>query len=143
MAAQPPRGISTPKFPFHTTQSELRILGELLAIVALRGKNAAEWQNEDFLTSRNITTAAICIEALRETLFPEETKLRKKRAEFLRPLNGSPLRAHFDQSLETAVITLHAQVQNKVEYENLLKRLQAFNFDEWQKLCDDERIDAD
>jgi hypothetical protein len=143
MGAQPPRGTSDLRFPFHVTQSEARIMRELLAIVALRGDEAAEWQNEDFLTSRSITTAAGCIEALREDLFPEETKLRKKRAEFLKPLNGSPMRAHFDQSLETATLTLHAQVQSKLDYENLLKRLQAFNFDEWQAHCDRERIDAD
>lgn len=143
MPPLPQRGAPAPKFPFHTTQSELRILAELLSIVTVRGKDATDWQNEDFLISRNIKTAADCIEALREELFPEETRLRRERAEFLKPLNGGAVRAHFDQSLETAALTIHAQVQNKADYDNLLARLQAFSFEEWQARCNSERVDAD
>ncbi len=143
MPTLPQRGAPAPKFPFHTTQSELRILSELLAIMTLRGKDRAAWQNEDFLTSRSIGTAAACIEALREELFPEETRLRRERTEFLKPLNGGAVRAHFDQSLETAALTIQAQVHNKADYDNLVARLQAFSFDAWQARCNSERVDAD
>lgn len=143
MATLPPGSDSAVEFPFHVTQSELRILKDLIAIAALRGNATAEWQNEDFLASRNITTAAACIESLKEALFPEETRLRRKRTEFLKPLNGSGARVHFDQSLESAALTLHAQINNRAEYESLVKRLQSFDYDEWQALCNSERVDAD
>ncbi len=143
MATLPQSGDAEKQLPFRATQSELRILRELLAIVALRGGDTAQWQNEDLLTSRGITTAVACIAALKEELFPEEARLRRSRANAIKALNGGPLRAHFDQTLETAALTVHAHIQNRADYESLLKRLQTFNFDEWQDLCNNERINAD
>lgn len=143
MATLPQVGDTETQFPFRATQSELRILKELLAIVALRDGDTAHWLNEDLLTSRGITAAAACIAALKEELFPEEARLRRSRANAIKPLNGGPLRAHFDQTLETAALTIHAHIQSKADFESLLKRLQTFNFDEWQDLCSKERINAD
>jgi len=143
MATQPPGGDHDERFPFRATQSEQRIIKELLSVATLRGGDISQWQNADFLNSRGITTAAASIEALREDLFPEEAKLRRNRADSLKKLSGGPVRAHFDQTLESSTLTIHAQIHNKADYESLLKRLQAFDYDQWQDLCNNERIDAD
>lgn len=143
METLPPRGAHENELPFRATQSEQRIIKELLSIAALRGADISIWKNADFLNSRVIATAADCIDALRAELFPQETQLRRQRAEALRSLNGGPVRTHFDQSLETSALTIHATIHNKTDFDLLLKRLQAFDFDRWREACESERINAD
>jgi hypothetical protein len=143
METLPPRGAHANELPFRATQSEQRIIKELLSVMALRGGDISQWKNADFLSSRNIRTAADCIDALRAELFPQEAELRRQRTEALRPLNGGPVRTHFDQSLETSALTIHATIHSKTDFEMLLKRLMAFDFDGWREACESERINAD
>ncbi len=144
MQTAPHRGKKTCAIPLRATQSEARILDELLSIAALRGNDSqSKWTDAAFLKASGIETAEACIQAMRAELFPHETALRARRVEALRSINGGPVRTHFDNTLETAALTVHAQIKSKADYENLLARLQSFDFSEWQHLCESERIDAD
>jgi hypothetical protein len=144
MHESPPSGIKPCAIPLRATQSETRILHELLGISKLRAANSQDkWQDSDYLKSMGIETAAACIEAMRAELFPLETALRKRRAEALREINGGPVKSHFDNTLETASLTINAHIKNKSDYDTLLTKLQAFDFSAWQQHCESERIDAD
>jgi hypothetical protein len=70
-------------------------------------------------------------------------QLRQRRAEKLQPLQGRVLRAHFDTSLETPTLILQARIRNQADFDDTLRRLQSFSFEEWQRHCDEERADAD
>lgn len=140
----PPWPLWPNALPFHTTHSERRIIQELIAIGELRESGfAARAITPDFLSAEKIHSAQKLIEHLEEILFPQEVKLRQKRAALLQDLNGGVLRVHFDNSLETATLTLQARVQNAAEFDDLLRRLQRFDFAAWQEHCASERADAD
>lgn len=144
MQATPASGKHSCAIPLRVTQSEARILNELLSIATLRAAGSREkWIDSDYLKSVGIESAEACIGAMRAELFPLETALRKNRTTALRALNGGSLRTHFDNTLETASLTIHAQIKSKADFDNLVTRLQSFEFSEWQRLCDGERIDAD
>lgn len=139
-----PKPSSVERLPFRTTLSEQRIIGDLLGIGGLREPGfAARVTTAAFLRSQLIDTAAVFIEWLRHELFPQEAQLRERRTELLREVNGGPLRVHFDQSLETATLTLQAKIRSNEEYQALLHRLKSFDFAAWQNHCDTERTDAD
>jgi hypothetical protein len=130
--------------PFAMTHSEARIVSELLATGSLREAGFTERvTSHDFLAERRIHTAAHFIEYLQHELFPQEMKLRQRRAEKLQPLQGRVLRAHFDTSLETPTLILQARIRNQADFDDTLRRLQSFSFEEWQRHCDEERADAD
>jgi hypothetical protein len=134
------------QLPFHTTESEKRIIRELLVTFELRNleKGASLIDiNSKALTDGRINTATKFIAYLKENLFPTETKLIQKRGDFLKPLQADALRVHFDQTLETATLALNAKIRNAVEYRLLLEKLNAFDFEAWVRHCETERSDAD
>lgn len=142
--AQPPKPASDGLMPFRATQSEQRIIRDLLATGEVRRPGySAQVTEPAFLEGQLVQSAAVFIDWLKNDLFPQETQLRSRRAELLHELNGGPLRAHFDQNLETATLTLQAKIRSKEEYQALLNRLKAFDFAAWQKHCEAERTDAD
>jgi hypothetical protein len=143
METLPPRGAHENELPFRATQSEQRIIKELLSVAALRGADISIWKNADFLNSRAITTAADCIDALRAGVISARNPAAPPTGRSIAPLNGGPVRTHFDQSLETSALTIHATIHNKTDFDLLLKRLQAFDFDRWRETCESERINAD
>lgn len=123
------------QFPFHTTESEKRILGELLQIASLRGEK---------LTPEALgENAALAITNLKERLFPAETRIALEREKLLKNLQGNSLRTHFDQTLETATLTINAKIRTAAEYRAFLEKLSAFDFEAWSRHCDSERSDAD
>lgn|GEM_PF-3425439 len=133
------------RFPFHATQSEQRILRDLITLAALREKRAAdEHFVKDLFSQLGATTGAnAVIAALQEQLFPLETQLRHKRAEFLHPLQTSASRAHFDQTLETDEIGMTVKIRNAEDYAAFKTALLNFDYSAWQRLCEGERVDAD
>ncbi|MFZ5628305.1 MAG: hypothetical protein ACOY5B_04195 [Spirochaetota bacterium] len=132
------------RLPFPLTHSEERIVTELLATGELREHGfGSRVTAADFLSSQLITNGVQFIDFLQHELFPQEMLLRQRRSEYLQPLQGKVLRAHFDQSLETPTLTLQARIRNQAEFEDTLRRLQRFSFIEWQRHCEQERADAD
>lgn len=130
--------------PFHSTHSERKIISELIEIGERRESGfGTRVMTPEFFTARRIRTATELIRQLEHLLFPQEMQLRQKRADFLKRLNGGMLRVHFDSSLETAALTIQARVQSAAEFDDLVRRLQSFNFTDWQRHCESERADAD
>lgn len=123
------------KLPFHATVSEQRIISELFAIAKRRGKTPP---GPDAAPN-----AAAFIEALEAFLFPETNALIKRRAERLDQLNAPFAHATFDRDLETAEIRLQATIRSSKDYQELIKRLQEFDFDAWVRHCAAERQHAD
>lgn len=130
--------------PFALTHSEQRIVAELLATGELREAGfKARVTAAEFLSAQLVTNAAQFIDYLQHELFPQEMLLRQRRSEQLQPLQGKALRVHFDQNLETPTLILQARIRNEAEFEDTLRRLQHFSFADWQRHCDQERVDAD
>lgn len=133
------------RFPFHTTQSEQRILGDLISIAAVRQKKMADadFAADYMLQFGELPDAAHAITALQRDLFPLETKLREKRAVLLQPLQTRASRTHFDQSLETDEIGMTVKIRNADDWAALKAALQGFDYTAWQRHCAGERVDAD
>jgi recombinational DNA repair ATPase RecF len=132
-------------FPFHATQSEQRILRDLIAVAAVRQKAVADADFAKALISRlgPVTDAAHAIAALQQQLFPLETQLRQRRAELLQPLQTRASRTHFDQTLETAEIGMTVKIRNAEDFAALKAAIVKFDFAAWQHHCESERSDAD
>jgi hypothetical protein len=124
-------------FPFHTTESEKRIIRELLQIAAIR-KNA-----DGFTVAQTEDTAAAYIARLKTNLFPHETAIAAERIRLLKPLQTDFMRAHFDPTLETAAVTFNAKIRTSEEYRLFVEKLNTFDFEAWLKHCEAERADAD
>ncbi len=123
--------------PFHTTESEKRIIRELLQVAALR-------KNADGLTVAQAgDTATAYIARLKTNLFPLETAIAAERTRLLKTLQTDFMRAQFDQTLETAALTFNAKIRTSAEYHLLVDKLNAFDFETWLKHCENERADAD
>lgn len=123
--------------PFHATESEKRIIRELRQTAALR-------ENADALTPIDgAETAAAYIAQLRARLFPEEARLAEERVRLLKPLQTDFMRASFDQSLETATLTINVKIRTITEYRTLVEKIGRFDFAAWSQHCDAERADAD
>lgn len=125
------------QFPFHTTQSEKRILAELHQITHLRQAH------EVFAQALKAESAAAAISLLEQQLFPAEAELRRQRHKLLAPLNHAPLRAHFDHTLETAEIVLNAKILNQKDFERVKEAINGFDILTWLKHCEAERTNAD
>ena len=133
------------QFPFHVTQSERRILHELIAVAALREKTEADYDFAGALIARlgSAIDAAAAIAALQQMLFPCEALLRKKRADLLLPLQTRASRTHFDQSLETDEIGMTVKIRNAEDFSALKAAIGNFDYAVWQRHCEGERSDAD
>lgn len=136
---------TTIQFPFHATQSEQRILRDLIGVAALREKKEADEQFGARLFSQlgSATDASAAISALQQQLFPREAELRQKRAEILHPLQNRASRVHFDQTLETDEIGMAVKIRNAEDFAALKKAINNFDYAAWQRHCEGERIDAD
>lgn len=132
-------------FPFHATQSEQRILRDLITVAAIRQKTEADADFAKALITRlgPVTDAAHAIAALRQQLFPHETQLRQRRAEILQPLQTRASRTHFDQTLETDEIGMTVKIRNAEDFAALKAAIAGFDFAAWQRHCEGERSDAD
>ena len=122
--------------PFHATESEKRIIRELRQTAALRA-------NTSLMATDGFTSAEAYITKLRENLFPMETRLAAERARLLKPLQNDFMRASFDQTLETATVSLAVKIRTAEEYRRFTDNIAAFDFDAWSRHCDAERADAD
>jgi hypothetical protein len=132
------------ELPFALTHSQERIISELLLTGEIREPGFKDRVTApEFLAQQLVSTAAQYIDYLQHELFPQEMLLCQRRAEKLQPLQGKALRAHFDQSLETPILTLQARIRNQADFDDTLRRLQRFSFDDWQRHCEQERADAD
>lgn len=133
------------RFPFHATQSEQRILRDLVGVAALREKKEADEHFAASLLSQldSAADASAAISALQQQLFPHEAELRQKRAEFLHPLQNRASRVHFDQTLETDEIGIAVKIRNAEDFAALKKAIDNFDYSAWQRHCEGERIDAD
>ena len=131
-------------FPFHATESERRILRDLLAVAAIRdgrGLNA-DFVEEVFLT-KSYVNAAPAIADLRLRLFPEECALIAQRENLVKVLQKPPLKAQFDRSLETAELILTARIQTYADFQKLKRLLDDFDAEAWFAHCEQERMRAD
>lgn len=133
------------RFPFHATQSEQRILRDLICVAANREKKEADEQfaANIFAQLGAATDASAAISALQQQLFPREAELRQKRAEFLHPLQSRASRVHFDQTLETDEIGMAVKIRSAEDFAALKKAIGNFDYAAWQRHCEGERIDAD
>ena len=133
------------QFPFHTTQSEQRILRDLIAIAAKRQETEADAAFAETLVTRlgTVADAAHVIATLQQLLFPLETELRECRAKLLQPLRTRASRTHFDQTLETDEIGITVKIRNAEDFSALKKAIVHFDYAAWQRHCEGERIDAD
>lgn len=123
------------QLPFHATESEKRIIRELAGIAARRSVTLP--------ATGGFTSATDYITALKTLLFPNETRIAAERTRLLKPLQADGTRAHFDATLETPALTIHAKIRNAEEYAKLIERLKTFDFEAWSRQCDAERADAD
>lgn len=143
-SGKPAERRKAPDLPFAATHSEQRIIAELLATGELRELGfTARVTAADFLARQLISDAEQFIDYLLHELFPQEMLLVQRRTEHLQPLQGTVLRVHFDQTLETPTLTLQARIRNVAEFEDTLRRLQRFSFADWERHCEQERTDAD
>lgn len=123
------------KFKFHATQSEQRILADLLSVCARR-KLAPP-------SSLEFTSAEAYTRALEQLLFPETWALRQKRSVLLTPLKAPYMKANFDNDLESGRLSLQVSIATAAEYSDLVARLTAFSFSDWLTHCNNERSHAD
>lgn len=136
---------TTIRFPFHATQSEQRILRDLIGIAAIREQKEADEKFATSLLARlgSATDANAAISSLQQRLFPHEAKLRQRRAEFLHPLQSRASRVHFDQTLETDEIGIAVKIRNAEDFAALKRAIDNFDYAAWQRHCEGERINAD
>jgi recombinational DNA repair ATPase RecF len=121
--------------PFHTTVSEARIISELLAIAKRRGSAVPPTDQAQ--------NAGKYIEILEESLFPHTRALVARRADLVGELNTTFSHVNFDRNLESAEIKLQATIKNESDYQDLVRRLQNFDFGAWVRHCAAERQHAD
>lgn len=122
-------------YPFHVTTSERRIIGDLLAIAQRRSVLLPD--------PATAQSARMYIQILEHALFPELAALRERRVTLLQPLQAEAVRAHFDMTLESSVVTLNAKIRSGEELRSLVEKLRSFDFEAWQNHCDSERMHAD